>query len=103
MFGVRVHVLQNMNTNAVPTPGWSFGWDDSLLEQSWSDHHPQIGLTLLQRLRETNTLHFWTRTGLVPNTKFKAELFVRVLQAAGQVTCQNGVSIGVEQWQESTA
>jgi hypothetical protein len=26
-----------------------------------------------------------------------------VLQAAGQLTCQNGVSIGVKQWQESTA
>jgi hypothetical protein len=37
------------------------------------------------------------------HTKFKAEPFVRVWQAAAQVTCQNGVSIGVEQWQESTA
>jgi radical SAM superfamily enzyme YgiQ (UPF0313 family) len=76
---------------------------DSLLEQSWSDHRTQIGLTLLQRLRETNSLHFWTRTGLVPNTKFKAGLFAKVLQAAGQVTCQNGVSIGLDPWQEGTA
>jgi radical SAM superfamily enzyme YgiQ (UPF0313 family) len=76
---------------------------DSLLEQSWSDHRTQIGLTLLQRLRETNSLYFWTKTGLVPNTKFKAELFARVLQAAGQVTCQNGVSIGLDSWQEGTA
>jgi radical SAM superfamily enzyme YgiQ (UPF0313 family) len=72
----------------------------SLLEQSWSDHRTQIGIALLQQLRETKTLHFWTRTGLVPNTKFKAELFARVLQAAGQVTCQNGVSIELDPWQE---
>lgn len=74
-----------------------------LLEQPWSDHRTQIGFTLLQRLLETNTLHFWTRAGLVPNTKFKAELFARVLQEAGQVTCQNGVSIGVDPWQGGTA
>ena len=52
----------------------------SLLEQSWSDHRTQIGFTLLQRLAETRTLYGWTRNGLVANTKFKAELFARVLQ-----------------------
>jgi radical SAM superfamily enzyme YgiQ (UPF0313 family) len=71
----------------------------TLLEQSWSDHRTRIGFTLLKRLRATQTLHFWTSTGLVPNTKFKAELFARVLQEAGQVSCQNGVSIAVDPWQ----
>ena len=74
----------------------------NLLGQSWSDHRTQIGFTLLQRLQETQTLYFWTRTGLVPNTKFKADLFAEVLQEAGQVTCQNGVAIAVDQWQRST-
>ena len=74
---------------------------DSLLEQSWRDHRTQIGFTLLQWLRETQILYFWTSAGLVPNTKFKADLFASVLQEAGQVTCQNGVSIAVDQWRGS--
>ena len=69
-----------------------------LLEQSWSDHRTQIGFTLLQRLAETRTLYGWTRNGLVANTKFKAELFARVLQDASYVMCQNGAAIAVGEW-----
>ena len=75
----------------------------TLLEQPWSDHRTHIGCMLLQRLAETRTLYFWTRTRLVPNTKFKAELFARVLQDAGHIACQNGISIGVDRWQGVTA
>ena len=69
-----------------------------LLEQSWSDYRTQIGFTLLQRLAETRTLYGWTRNGLVANTKFKTELFARVLQDASYVMCQNGAAIAVGEW-----
>jgi radical SAM superfamily enzyme YgiQ (UPF0313 family) len=75
----------------------------TLLAQPWSDHRTHIGCILLQRLAETKRLYFWTRTRLVPNTKFKAELFARVLQDAGHIACQNGISISVDRWQGVTA
>jgi hypothetical protein len=71
---------------------------DTLLHTCRSDSRTQIGFTLLQRLAETGTLCFWTRKGLVANTKFKAELLARVLREAGHITCQNGVSIAVGHW-----
>jgi hypothetical protein len=69
-----------------------------LLAQSWSDHRTQIGFTLLQRLAETRRLYCWTRNGLVANTKFKVELFARVLQDASYIIGQNGVAIVVGEW-----
>jgi radical SAM superfamily enzyme YgiQ (UPF0313 family) len=70
----------------------------TLLEQSWRDHRTQIGVTLLQRFADTGRLYFWTTQGLVANTKFRADVFGGVLQAAGHITCQNGRSIAVGHW-----
>jgi radical SAM superfamily enzyme YgiQ (UPF0313 family) len=69
---------------------------DDLVRQSWSMQRLRIGFTLLQQLAETGILYFWTRHGLIANTKFKPALFWRVLQETGQITCQNGRSIAVE-------
>lgn len=65
----------------------------TLLTQSWDDHRTRIGFTLLQRLVATNTLSFWTSRGCLPNEKFQAALFWRVLQEAGEITCLNGTPI----------
>jgi hypothetical protein len=70
----------------------------TLLHASWSDWRTQIGCTLLQRLADTGTLYCWTKHGLVANPRFNAALFVRVLQEAGQITCQNGAGIAVGHW-----
>jgi hypothetical protein len=70
----------------------------TLLKHPWSDHRTRIGCTLLQRLAETGTLYFWTKGGLIANTKFKVELFARVLQDAGYIICQNGVAVAVGEW-----
>lgn len=66
-----------------------------LVQQSWEAPRAQIGFTLLQELAETGRLSFWTRQGRVPNRKFNAGLFWRVLQDTGQVACQNGRHITV--------
>ena len=67
-----------------------------LVAQSWSDRRVGMGFELLQRLAATNTLYFWTTHGLIANHKFQPALLWRVLQEAGQVTCQNGMPIAVD-------
>ncbi|HSE84659.1 MAG TPA: radical SAM protein [Candidatus Binatia bacterium] len=66
---------------------------NALLDCSWSDDRTGIGFELLRRLRETNRLYFWTTKGLRENKKFNPEIFLRVLQQAGEIGCQNGQRI----------
>jgi hypothetical protein len=70
----------------------------ALLEYFWPDHRTRIGFTLLQRLAETRTLYCWTKSGLIANTKFKVDLFARVLQDASYIIGQNGMAITVGEW-----
>jgi radical SAM superfamily enzyme YgiQ (UPF0313 family) len=67
----------------------------ALLHQRWPHQRTRIGFELLQILAETNRLYFCTKTGLIENTKFKPEVFSRVLSEAGLITCQNGERITV--------
>ena len=68
---------------------------NDLVAQSWSEQRTRIGFTLLCQLAQTQTLHFWSRGGPIPNTTFRTDLFARVMQEAGQITCQNGKHIAV--------
>jgi radical SAM superfamily enzyme YgiQ (UPF0313 family) len=76
---------------------------DALLDCSWSDDRTRIGFELLRLLRETNRLFFWTKNGLRENTKFKSEIFFRVLRQAGVVGCQKGQRIVVGEFSGSGA
>ena len=67
-----------------------------LVAHSWSDRRVRMGFELLQRLATTNTLYFWTTNGFIVNHKFQPALLWRVLQEAGQITCQNGLAITVD-------
>ncbi len=72
-----------------------------LLNKPWCDHRARIGFELLKRLAETNRLCFWTKKGLIGNSKFKTELFLRVLLETGEITCQNGTQIAVLEFARS--
>ena len=79
--------------------GLPIGSDAQLADlpsRSWSHSRTQAGIALLARLRETNKLYLWTKQGLVENRRFKAALFERVLLLAGQIECQNGAKLSVE-------
>ena len=76
---------------------------DALLDCSWSDDRTRIGFELLRLLRETNRLFFWTKKGLRENTKFKSEIFFRVLQQAGVIGGQKGQRIVVGEFSGSGA
>jgi radical SAM superfamily enzyme YgiQ (UPF0313 family) len=68
---------------------------NDLVAQAWSGPRTRIGFALLRQLAQTQTLHFWSRGGPIPNTKFRTDLFARVLQEAGQIICQSGKRITV--------
>jgi len=67
-----------------------------LLRRPWSNSRTQAGIALLARLGETKKLYLWTKQGLVENRRFKTELFERVLEQAGEIGCQNGSKLSVE-------
>jgi radical SAM superfamily enzyme YgiQ (UPF0313 family) len=67
----------------------------TLLSRAWTDSRTQIGMELLARLRQTGRLYFWTRDGPVENRRFKAALFERVVEQAGEIGCQNGTTISL--------
>jgi radical SAM superfamily enzyme YgiQ (UPF0313 family) len=64
-----------------------------LFDRAWNDSRSQIGIELLDRLRQTNRLYFWSSKGLVENENFKTGIFWRVLAQAGEIQCQNGAII----------
>jgi radical SAM superfamily enzyme YgiQ (UPF0313 family) len=69
-----------------------------LMTRSWPDPRTQIGFNLLKVLGETGRLYFWTKTGLIENQKFKAELLWQVLLQAGAIGCQSGKRIAVREF-----
>jgi len=74
-----------------------------VLSRHWNDARTQIGFELLKRLAQSRVLCFWAKKGLVENKKFKTELFLRVLQEAGEISCQNGSKIAVREFARSPA
>jgi radical SAM superfamily enzyme YgiQ (UPF0313 family) len=76
---------------------------DALLDRSWPDDRTRIGFELLRLLRATNRLYFWTTKGLCQNEKFKPEIFFRVLQQAGEISCLNAQRIAVGEFFGSVA
>jgi hypothetical protein len=66
-----------------------------LLDYRWHDARIQIGIELLDRLRQSHRLYFWSSKGLVENKNFKPEIFWRVLAQASEIRCQNGAAIKV--------
>jgi len=48
---------------------------------------------VLERLRESGRLNFWTHQGWRENKRFRPELFFRVLAEAGAIGCLNGQRI----------
>jgi hypothetical protein len=67
-----------------------------LLQRHEPDPRTQIGMELLAQLFKTDRLYFWSRQGLVENRRFRPELFRRTLQQAGEIGCQNGAKLSVE-------
>jgi radical SAM superfamily enzyme YgiQ (UPF0313 family) len=66
------------------------------LQRHWTDPRTQIGVELLARLCKTDRLYFWSRRGLVENRRFRTELFRRTFLQAGEIGCQNGAKLSVE-------
>jgi len=72
-----------------------------LLDYPWNNQRMRLGFTLLQRLQADGTLYFWTTQGPIENRHFKVELFIRVLQEAGHIVCQNGTTLSVATFTEN--
>ncbi|MBI5740108.1 MAG: B12-binding domain-containing radical SAM protein [Nitrospirae bacterium] len=66
---------------------------DTLLSQTWNDNRTRIGIEMLGEFLKTGVLNFHTSGGNIPNKKFNAELFIRVLDEAGHIGCLNGKRI----------
>jgi hypothetical protein len=66
-----------------------------LLKRSWREGRTEIGIQLLRRLAEEQTLYFATKRRLVANEKFNSALFFRVLAETKVIGCLNGASIDV--------
>jgi radical SAM superfamily enzyme YgiQ (UPF0313 family) len=66
---------------------------NALLDCSWSEDRTRIGFELLKLVRKTHRWFFWTNSGLSENSKFRPEIFFRVLGQAREIGCQNGQRI----------
>ena len=74
---------------------------NALLDCSWSEDRTRIGFELLKLVRKTHRWFFWTSSGLSENSKFRPEIFFRVLGQAGEIGCQNGQRIIVGEFSGS--
>ncbi|HEV8341808.1 MAG TPA: radical SAM protein [Candidatus Binatia bacterium] len=74
-----------------------------LMGRRWQDARTQIGFELLKLLAEEGRLYFWTKKGSIENTKFKPDLFMRVLSETEGIQCQNGKKIAVREFARSLA
>jgi len=74
---------------------------NALLDCSWSEDRTRIGFELLKLVRKTHRWFFWTNSGLSENSKFRPEIFFRVLGQAGEIGCQNGQRIIVGEFSGS--
>jgi len=68
-----------------------------LMARLWPDPRTQLGFDLLERLFRTGRLFFATAHGRLVNHNFRAELFARVLREIGEVRCQSGATILVDE------
>ena len=66
-----------------------------LMKHSWPDRRTAIGFESLSLLMRSGHLHSWTNSIFVPNYRFRAELFWRVLSRIETIACQNGHTINV--------
>jgi radical SAM superfamily enzyme YgiQ (UPF0313 family) len=66
----------------------------TLLTQHSLTPRTEIGFELLREFAGSGRMYFSTQRGMVENKRFRTELFRRVMAQAGNVTCQNGKSIG---------
>ncbi len=73
-----------------------------LMNQRWPDSRTQIGFDLLKQMAETGSLHFSTPQGFLQNPNFRTELFTQVLQESGEIRCQNGTTVSVEEFGRRT-
>ena len=64
-----------------------------LFELPGYDPRTQWGLQLLSLLNKTGTLHFWTKRGALPNSKFDVALFYHVMAQLPEIACLNGSMI----------
>jgi radical SAM superfamily enzyme YgiQ (UPF0313 family) len=69
-----------------------------LVHRRWTERRTRIGFELLKTFVETNRLYFWTKQGFVENKKFKPELLWRALCEAGEIGCQNGMTISLGEY-----
>ena len=76
---------------------------NALLDCSWSEDRTRIGFDLLKLVRKTHRWFFWTNSGLSENSKFRPEIFFRVLAQAGEIGCQNGQRIIVGEFSGSAS
>jgi radical SAM superfamily enzyme YgiQ (UPF0313 family) len=67
-----------------------------LVKQSYEEPRTRIGFELLRQLAEEGRLYFCTANGLIENHNFRTKLFLNVLSQAGELTCQNGVTIALD-------
>ena len=74
---------------------------NALLDCSWPEDRTRIGFELLRLVRKTHRWFFWTNSGLSENSKFRPEIFFRVLGQAGEIGCQNGQRIIVGEFSGS--
>ena len=72
-----------------------------LIRESWGEPRTRIGFELLRQLTQDGRLYFSTTDGLLENRKFKTELLARVLSRTGELTCQNGVKILLNDFAEA--
>ena len=85
--------------------GLSIGGSTSLLElmtRTWPEPRIQSGFDLLKQMAETASLHFSTSQGFLQNPNFRTELFTQVLRESGEIRCQNGTTVSVEEFSRRT-
>jgi len=73
-----------------------------LMSRSWPEPRTRLGFDLLTQLSETGSLHFSTTRGFQQNPNFRTELFTHVLRESGEISCQNGTTISVENFGRRT-
>ena len=66
-----------------------------LMKRTWPDPRTRIGFEALNLLMRTGRLHSWTNSSFVPNKRFSAGRFWRVLSCIEEIACQNGHTIDV--------
>ena len=75
----------------VPIPGHASLAD--LLDQRWSDRRTRIGFEVLLDFLQSGRLQARSGSQTVPNHRFRAPLFQRVLSNLECIVCQNGQTI----------